>query len=123
SDSSNSRRTLDHAIHVSDLAIPADATLLTDPGEVVAKVLPPRVEEEPVVAEAAEGEEGAEGEAGARRGTARCQGAGGRGGGHARGRAVGRRGGRRPAAPLSRLSRAPDPRHRAPAVVASARPA
>jgi large subunit ribosomal protein L25 len=53
-------RTFDDAIHVSDLAIPADATLLTDPTEVVAKVLPPRVEEEPVVAEAAEGEEGAE---------------------------------------------------------------
>jgi len=54
-------RTFDDAIHVSDLAIPADATLLTDPNEVVAKVLPPRVEEEPVVAEAPEGEEAAEG--------------------------------------------------------------
>jgi large subunit ribosomal protein L25 len=53
--------TFDDAIHVSDLVIPADATLLTDPGEVVAKVLPPRVEEEPVVAEVEEGEEGAEG--------------------------------------------------------------
>lgn len=53
--------TFDDAIHVSDLVIPADATLLTDPTEVVAKVLPPRVEEEPVVAEVAEGEEGAEG--------------------------------------------------------------
>jgi large subunit ribosomal protein L25 len=57
-----SLETFDDAIHVSDLDIPADATLLTDPTEVVAKVLPPRVEEEPVVAEAAEGEEGAEGE-------------------------------------------------------------
>jgi large subunit ribosomal protein L25 len=56
-----SLRTFDDQIHVSDLEIPSDATLLTDPGEVVAKVLPPRVEEEPVVAEAAEGEE-AEGE-------------------------------------------------------------
>ena len=56
-----SLRTFDDAIHVSDLAIPSDATLLTDGDEVVAKVLPPRVEEEPVVAEAAEGEEGAEG--------------------------------------------------------------
>jgi large subunit ribosomal protein L25 len=55
-------RTFDDAIHVRDLAIPEDATLLTDVDEVVAKVLPPRVEEEPVVAEAAEGEEGAEGE-------------------------------------------------------------
>ncbi len=54
-------QTFDDAIHVSDLAIPADATLLTDPTEVVAKVLPPRVEEEPVVAEAVEGEEGVEG--------------------------------------------------------------
>ena len=49
--------TFDDAIHVRDLAIPSDATLLTDGDEVVAKVLPPRVEEEPVVAEAAEGEE------------------------------------------------------------------
>ena len=56
-----SLHTFDDAIHVSDLVIPADATLLTDPAEVVAKVLPPRVEEEPVVAEVAEGEEGAEG--------------------------------------------------------------
>jgi large subunit ribosomal protein L25 len=59
--------TFDDAIHVRDLAIPEDATLLTDGDEVVAKVLPPRVEEEPepVVAEGeeAEGEEGAEGAA------------------------------------------------------------
>jgi large subunit ribosomal protein L25 len=58
-----SLRTFDDAIHVRDLEIPSDATLLTDLDEVVAKVLPPRVEEEPVVAEAVEGEEGAEGEA------------------------------------------------------------
>ena len=57
-----SLRTFDDAIHVRDLAIPSDATLLTDGDEVVAKVLPPRVEEEPVVAEVAEGEE-VEGEA------------------------------------------------------------
>ncbi|HJU47263.1 MAG TPA: 50S ribosomal protein L25 [Gaiellaceae bacterium] len=57
--------TFDDAIHVRDLQIPADATLLTEADEVVAKVLPPRVEEEPVVAEAAEGEEGAEGAEGA----------------------------------------------------------
>jgi large subunit ribosomal protein L25 len=56
-----SLQTFDDAIHVSDLAIPADATLLTDPNDVVAKVLPPRVEEEPVVAEVPEGEEVAEG--------------------------------------------------------------
>ena len=61
----DSLNTFDDAIHVRDLAIPEDATLLTDGDEVVAKVLPPRVEEEPVVAEAAEGEEGAEGEAAA----------------------------------------------------------
>ncbi len=48
-------------LHVSDLTIPADVTLLTDADEVIAKVQAPRVEEvaEPV---AAEGEEGAEGE-------------------------------------------------------------
>lgn len=57
-------RTFDDAIHVRDLEIPSDATLLTDPDEVVAKVLPPRVEEEPVaVAAEAEGEAGAEGAA------------------------------------------------------------
>src|SRR6478672_8441388 len=54
----------DAAIHVRDLEIPSDATLLTDPDEVVAKVQAPRVEveEEPVVAEGEEAE-GAEGEA------------------------------------------------------------
>lgn len=63
--------TFDDAIHVRDLAIPDDVTLLTDLDEIVAKVAPPRVEEvEPVaVAEGEEGEEGAEaaeeGEAGA----------------------------------------------------------
>ncbi len=62
----DSLATFDDAIHVRDLVIPGDATLLTDPDEVVAKVLAPRVEEEVApVAEAAEGEapagEGAEG--------------------------------------------------------------
>jgi large subunit ribosomal protein L25 len=57
-----SLRTFDDQIHVRDLTIPGDATLLTDLDEVVAKVLPPRVEEEPVaVAEPAEGEEPTEG--------------------------------------------------------------
>jgi large subunit ribosomal protein L25 len=52
--------TFDDAIHVRDLAIPADVTLLTDLDEIVAKVAPPRVEEvEPVAV--AEGEEVAEG--------------------------------------------------------------
>jgi large subunit ribosomal protein L25 len=56
----------DTTIHVRDLAIPGDVTLLTDGDDIVAKVQAPRVEEEPVVAaEEAEGEaeaEGAEGE-------------------------------------------------------------
>jgi large subunit ribosomal protein L25 len=58
----------DTTIHVRDLTIPSDATLLTDADEIVAKVQAPRVEvEEPTAAEveaaegeAAEGEEGAE---------------------------------------------------------------
>ncbi|MFL5778856.1 MAG: 50S ribosomal protein L25 [Chloroflexota bacterium] len=50
----------DAAIHVRDLTIPEDATLLNDPNETVAKVQPPRVEEE-VVAEVPEGEEAEEG--------------------------------------------------------------
>ena len=54
--------TFDDAIHVRDLDIPGDVTLLTDLDEIVAKVAPPRVDEEPVVAEVPEGEEGAEGE-------------------------------------------------------------
>jgi large subunit ribosomal protein L25 len=48
------------AIHVRDLVIPEDVTLLTDPEEVVAKVLPPRIEVEEVPVAAEEGEEGAE---------------------------------------------------------------
>jgi len=59
----------DAVIHVSELAVPADVTLLTDEGEIIAKVLPPRIEEVPVVAEVPEGEEAeaaaAEAEAGA----------------------------------------------------------
>ncbi len=57
----------DAAIHVRDLQIPDDVTLLTEPDEIIAKVQAPRIEieEEPVVAEGeeVEGEEGAEGEA------------------------------------------------------------
>ncbi len=58
----------DATIHVRDLVVPGDVTLLTDGDEIVAKVQQPRieVEEEPVVAEgeAVEGEgEAAEGEA------------------------------------------------------------
>jgi large subunit ribosomal protein L25 len=51
-----SLKTFDDAIHVRDLQIPEDATLLTDGDEVVAKVLPPRVEEQVEPTEAAEGE-------------------------------------------------------------------
>ena len=53
--------TFDDLIHVSDLEIPDDATLLNDPSDIVAKVLPPRVEEAPEPVEAVEGEEVAEG--------------------------------------------------------------
>ncbi len=48
----------DAVLHVRDLAIPAGVTLLTDPDDVLAKVMPPRLEEElPTVAEAAEAPE------------------------------------------------------------------
>lgn len=68
--------TFDDALHVSDIPLPPNVTLVTELTEVVAKVQPPRIEEEPVVAAeaaeeaeeaaegaeaAAEGEEGAEG--------------------------------------------------------------
>ncbi|HEY7131248.1 MAG TPA: 50S ribosomal protein L25 [Candidatus Limnocylindrales bacterium] len=57
----------DATVHVRDLIIPSDVTLLTDPDEIIAKVQQPRIEieEEPVVAEGEEGAEGAEGEEGA----------------------------------------------------------
>lgn len=58
----------DTAIYVRDLSIPSDVTLLTDGDEIIAKVQPPRVEEEPVVvaeAEAAEGGAAEEAEAAA----------------------------------------------------------
>ncbi len=45
-------RDFDAAIHVSDLKVPANVEVLNDPDELVAKVTPPRVQEE---------EEGAEG--------------------------------------------------------------
>lgn len=55
----------DAVVHVSDLAIPGDVTLVTDGGEIAARVLPPRVEEVVVAAEtAAEGAPTEEGEAG-----------------------------------------------------------
>ena len=51
----------DTTIHVRDLVVPSDVTLLTDGDEIIAKVQAPRVEEATVVgaAEAAEGEEAA----------------------------------------------------------------
>jgi len=54
----------DATIHVRDLVIPGDVTLVTDGDEIIAKVQAPRVEEEPTVigeAEAAEAEAAAEG--------------------------------------------------------------
>jgi large subunit ribosomal protein L25 len=54
----------DQVLHASDLVIPAGATLVTDTSEAVARVQPPRVEEEPEpVAEEVEGEEAAAEEA------------------------------------------------------------
>jgi large subunit ribosomal protein L25 len=50
-------------LHVSDLTAPAGVTILTDSTEAIARVQPPRVEEEVVVA-AEEGVEGEEVEAG-----------------------------------------------------------
>jgi large subunit ribosomal protein L25 len=52
----------DDVIHAGDLVLPAAVTLVTDPGEIVLRVQPPRVEEAPVVAEG-EAEEEVEGEA------------------------------------------------------------
>jgi large subunit ribosomal protein L25 len=56
----------DAVLHASDLRIPAGVTLVTDPSESIARVQPPRIEEEPVVAaEEAEEAEGEEAEAAA----------------------------------------------------------
>ncbi len=56
----------DATVHVRDLEVPSDVTLLTDGDEIIAKVQAPRVEvEEAPVAAEGEGEEGeAEGEGG-----------------------------------------------------------
>jgi large subunit ribosomal protein L25 len=50
--------TFDDVVKVSELEVPPEATILTDAAEIVAKVLPPRVEEErpPTVEEAAAAE-------------------------------------------------------------------
>jgi len=45
------------AIHVSDLNVSADVTITAAPDELVVRVMPPRKEEEPAAAEAAEGAE------------------------------------------------------------------
>ncbi|MBI2762190.1 MAG: 50S ribosomal protein L25 [Chloroflexi bacterium] len=52
--------TFDDVVRLRDIAIPADVTLLTDPNEIVARVSPPRVEEEPTVVGAEEAIEAAE---------------------------------------------------------------
>ena len=51
---------LDATIHVRDLSVDARVTVVNDPDDLVAKVTPPRAEEEiaPVAAEAVEGAEG-----------------------------------------------------------------
>jgi large subunit ribosomal protein L25 len=50
---------LEAAIHVSDLPVAENVTVLNEPEEMVARVMPPRVEEEPELeVEAEEGEEG-----------------------------------------------------------------
>jgi large subunit ribosomal protein L25 len=67
----------DTAIYVRDLVVPSDVTLLTDGDEIIAKVQPPRVEEEPVVVAEAEGVEGEAAEAA----EGAAEAAGGQGGG------------------------------------------
>ena len=58
----------DDVVHAGDLPLPATVTLVTDPGEIVLRLQPPRVEEVPVVEVLAEegvevpAAEGAEGE-------------------------------------------------------------
>src|SRR4029453_3660287 len=49
---------INQARHVSDLELPEEVTLLTDPEQVVAKVAPPAVEPEPEVEEEEEAVEG-----------------------------------------------------------------
>jgi large subunit ribosomal protein L25 len=49
---------INQALHVSDLELPEEVTLLTDPEQVVAKVAPPAVEPEPEVEEEEEAVEG-----------------------------------------------------------------
>jgi large subunit ribosomal protein L25 len=75
---------LDAAVHVRDLPIPAGVQVMADGDELVAKVLPPRVEEEPeveVAEEAAEGEAEAGAEAAGEAGGERTEGGEPAGGG------------------------------------------
>jgi large subunit ribosomal protein L25 len=73
-------------IHVRDLVIPSDVTLLNDEDELVARVIPPRVEEVAEVAPAAPAEgEAAEGAEGAEAGEARAEGGEARGEGRDKG--------------------------------------
>lgn len=55
----------DASVHVRDLSLPSDVTVLTDPDEIVARVLAPRVEAAPEAAPAAEAVGEAVAEAGA----------------------------------------------------------
>jgi large subunit ribosomal protein L25 len=55
---------IDAAIHVEELSVPGEVTVLSDPDMVVAKIAPPHVEKE-VEEEVEEEEEGVEGEEGA----------------------------------------------------------
>jgi len=53
------------SVHVSEVTMPEDVELLTDPGQTACLVSAPRVEEEPEEEEVEEGLEGVEGEEGA----------------------------------------------------------
>lgn len=64
-------------LHASDLLMPAGVTLVTDPGEALARVQQPRIEEEPVAAEPeAAPVEGAEGAPKAEGGASETSGSG-----------------------------------------------
>ncbi len=75
-----SELTIGHAIHVSDLQVPAEVTVISSPGEVVALVTTPKVVEEaapaaptaevPAAEAAAEGKPGAEAKPAAEKGKA-----------------------------------------------------
>ncbi len=67
---------LEASLHVRDVVAPDKVTILTDPDELLARVLPPRVEEEEPVAEEEEGaEEGAPAEGAAEGGEGQGEGA------------------------------------------------